>query len=49
MSSLPAYPRARTRVVTGTLRLRSILTVSTSLFEVSISSQAPRLGMSLAE
>ena len=37
-----------TSVVTGIFRLRSILTVSTSLPEVSISSQAPRLGISLA-
>src|SRR4029077_17059646 len=36
------------RTVTGTFRLRSIFTVRRSFADVSISSHAPRLGMSLA-
>ena len=39
---------ARTSIVTVILRLRSTFTLSTARFEVSNSSQAPRLGMSLA-
>ena len=39
--------KARSKVVSGIFRLRSTLTESTSLFEVSNSSQAPRLGISL--
>ena len=37
-------PIARTNVVTGTLRLRSILTVRMSLLEVSTSSHGPGWG-----
>jgi len=40
--------RALSSTVTGTFRFRSILTVTRSLAEVSISSQAPRFGISLA-
>ena len=39
---------ARSRIVTGILRLRSTLTERRSFAEVSNSSQAPRLGMSFA-
>ena len=41
-------PIARSRIVTGILRLRSTLTERTSRFDVSNSSQAPRFGISLA-
>ena len=48
-SSVPySGARARSRVVTGSLRLRSTFTVRRSLALVSNSSQAPRLGISLA-
>ena len=40
---------ARSSTVTGSLRLRSTFTEITSRFELSNSSQAPRLGMILAK
>ena len=48
ISWLSTRPTARSRVVTGIFRLRSTLTDMTDRFEVSNSSQAPRLGISLA-
>jgi len=48
ISSFDEKPIARSSVVTVSLRLRSTFTERTSLFEVSNSSQAPRLGMSFA-
>ena len=48
ISSFDSKPTARSRVVTGILRLRSTLTLSRSLLLVSNSSQAPRFGMTLA-
>ena len=47
-SSSVSMPMARSRIVTGILRLRSTLTEMTSRFDVSNSSQAPRFGISLA-
>ena len=41
-------PTARSSVVTGILRLRSTLTLSRSLLDVSNSSHAPRFGITLA-
>ena len=47
-SSSVSMPMARSRIVTGILRLRSTLTEMTSRLDVSNSSQAPRFGINLA-
>ncbi len=47
-SSSELYPMALNKTVTGNLRRRSILTVSTFFLPTAISNQEPRLGRSSA-